>query len=374
MKLEKWVTICLTTFFVLGTSSVTLAKGPRDSGGGTRVQLATGEFALIDLVNFPVEGSKNKPTGGVRVPMTRSLTEWGVAAVSIKDTGLADELRAITAYHRNRSPFLGTLLQKAVDRLQLYVLDFEFGEAVDVDDVFRNSRSAGLTARRIAVYLKGYGAFVSRPGFESLPRPDQIAFLIHESYRHIELTFGLDMSDETLQKLTSATIQTFNNRTSLDSVGFLDGKILGYLAAEIDASNDPVFLRGICQKTAKFGFSSRVCETNVESEDMFTRSDLFAQLSSELLVFRIGIPRSSLSIRPEIEDIEISLDKKVALRRGMGINEIGIKASESVYDLLYPVKLATVARDIDANGLLRSQYRDFARDLIRFMKSQQIVR
>lgn len=81
--------------------------------------------------------------------------------------------------------------------------------------------------KTIAFYSKNFGILISKNDFNQLNTNNQIALIIHESLRHVQIQYNFRMSDVSIQKITAAIVNREpHTGESLDTKEYVDGALL----------------------------------------------------------------------------------------------------------------------------------------------------
>lgn len=214
-------------------------QGGIDTGGGSTAINTRGQKALLDLHNFAPDMVGTPSDPGLRITETTALRHMGMDTTTIQKLGLKDDLLKLVDAQKRKSPILAKRLQDAIQNVKVFIIDREFGEAatkaarptiaVDCSHEAENFNTCrGPEIRETtpsAIYVKDHGFFLSKKEFESLDRTNQKALLLHESLRHVQLTYGINTSELNLQKLTVHILRNAPEKSSLDTEEML-GKSL----------------------------------------------------------------------------------------------------------------------------------------------------
>jgi hypothetical protein len=202
--------------------------GVDSGGGGNLILFKNGDLKLLDFVaNSFTPPSAQLPR--MVIPQTPSLEAWGIDRLDLDKAGFSSAMKAKVAVWEKSSPFVAGILKRAIGTLPVYVVDYEI--LVQDQNYFLPSKARSLDIQGVvtaALYVTDYGLLVSKKYFERLDYENQLGLLLHESLRHVQLTFAYANSSRSLQNLTVALMRGPQPGLgeSLDSPEYLDGDLL----------------------------------------------------------------------------------------------------------------------------------------------------
>lgn len=212
-------------------------QGGVDSGGGNLVLLKSGKLRLLDFYIHSENSSQSNLNSLPAIPIkeTKALRSWGIDALHARSTIYTETIHELLRQLETTSPFAASLISSAIFHMPIYVVNYEL--ALQDNHFYLPNGKLNKDAEKIvtgAIYFKNFGVFVSKKHFDLLSFEDQVGLLIHESLRHLQITHDFHFSDQDLQELTRAIVQSGDTPPTLDSAQFLNGKIRNayYLALD----------------------------------------------------------------------------------------------------------------------------------------------
>jgi hypothetical protein len=203
--------------------------GGVDSGGGNLIKLKTGEYRLLDtyLAKSSRSSSSLTQIPSLKIGHTRALRAWGVDNI-ITNTFTHEQFifERLTLW-QNHSPLTIALLKQALLKLPVYVVDYDLGLSdlrFYLPPDFNVSEVEAIETA--AIYFKDFGVFISRRLFNLLSFEDQMGLILHESLRHVQVSYGLQMSDQLLQELTVSLLRDPRVGEKLELEGDLAEEVL----------------------------------------------------------------------------------------------------------------------------------------------------
>jgi hypothetical protein len=228
-----WLTLILTLLALPLQAQRALAGGDV-SGGGTYVQVPGG-FQLLDLY---LEGAP-RAGAGHRLPDSPALKQVGMDRLFARRPELKVEVMERLHLWRNSSPEIVGLLESALAQAEhsFFYTDHAVAklESYFIPPEREIARERLLAA---AVYHKEIGTVISREAFEASDRRSQVALLIHELLRHVQIRYGLRLSDKSVQALTAKLAARQPAGESLDEAPYLDGPLLEQIRLRREAERE----------------------------------------------------------------------------------------------------------------------------------------
>jgi hypothetical protein len=210
---------CLTIMgFVTGiaSTSIAFARGPGEAGGGGNlVHLGANRFELLDLYIFRAEhpewSSQMLSSVGHQLPSTRALQEIHVERLNNANFPVVDSLKQKLSHPRWKAQGLGELfetIQLALQNAPIFYTEYRIN-ARDKSPWIPPFLRKTLFLENllpVALYAQGWGILVSKSDFEALDDRNQMALLLHEVLRHVQIFYKYDMTDQALQTITAAVV------------------------------------------------------------------------------------------------------------------------------------------------------------------------
>lgn len=208
-------------------------RGGDISGGGAWVA-PDGNRVLLDLYVSRPEIARESGSPGMKLPVSPALESIFIERLNKKEFELVKKAQARLDLWDASSPVVVGLVREALERAPLFYTSYRIGfrdEHYFIPEELESGERVG-SIQTMAYYSKGFGILVSKSDFESLSERDQIALLIHESLRHVQISYGYDLSDRALQNITAAIVlRNPEENESLDGERYLDGELLRVVQA-----------------------------------------------------------------------------------------------------------------------------------------------
>ena len=251
-------------------------NGGVDSGGGSIVLRQDGSPQLLD---FFVHKSVQSRSGlesiqPIKIKSTSALNEWGIDRLDRLD-------RESTIYHaaldklilkaETTSPFMSSLIRNAIFNLPIYVVDYDLG--LKDKHYYLPKAQKNNDIREVvtgAVYFKNFGVFVSKKIFDKLNFEDQVGLLLHESLRHLQITHEYNFTDQELQTITTAIIQSYSKSPNLDSPQVLKGNLRRAYLADLNEKVQNLISEVNCLEGANS--ADQICVEQQYSDDAIIRA------------------------------------------------------------------------------------------------------
>lgn len=212
---------------LVGTPQLSRAGGDI-SGGGTWANLQ-GKKVLLDFYVSRPEVIFESGSPGVELPQSRALEAISIDRLNKAEFEVVKKAHARLDLWEKSSPVVVDLIREALARAPLFYTTYRIGfldQHYFIPDELA-TRDLLDSLKTMAVYSEGFGILVSKADFDSLDERNQIGLLIHESLRHVQISYGLDLSDRALQSITAAIVlHTPEMDETLDSEKYLDGELL----------------------------------------------------------------------------------------------------------------------------------------------------
>lgn len=253
-------------------------RGGIDTGGGTLVLTPSG-LRLLDLVLY-----RGVPTGGEpsdsmvvkALPATRAFNEVGFDRITNSNSAIVQKaLEAVQRWVPN-SRIMGPKILRAVRRVPIYFFDGRFGVTGQRYFVPPNIVLPESQLRLGALYVEKFGTLVSRADFLALPEAHQIALIVHEALRHMQISHEAGFSTETVQRLTAMILNKPAPEETLDQVEFMKGPILAEFLSRAKVTIEVLsYSERMCSRYPKAG--SHFCKiSSVPMREIFKEDLLFS--------------------------------------------------------------------------------------------------
>lgn len=202
--------IAIGLFLFFQYAVIAYGTGPGEAGGGgTIVSNPSGQSELLDLAIF----KKQHP----ELALPRSEKRQVLPAIGLHSfvplARLANDkfpivqsaLKKLELWGA-RPPSIIRALRDALTKAPIFYTNYRIGILDQnhwIPDDLKSSEFL-LSMTTIAYYAKGWGILVSKSDFDALDHLNQVALLIHEALRHVQIHYKLRISNKTLQTLTAA--------------------------------------------------------------------------------------------------------------------------------------------------------------------------
>ena len=192
-----------------------------DTGGGTFVLLPGGERVLLDLyIKDPNLGFMQSASVGQILPVTTAFLNLGIERIAVTHS-LIQKARGLVHSWSDKSPVIMSALDEALSVTPFYYIKYDFG-IHDLNFVMPENLKESFSEASIktaAIYVRGFGALFSKSDFDHSSEIVQIATILHEGLRHVQLGYGYDLSNEDLQEITAMLVlRDPKNSGSLDAL------------------------------------------------------------------------------------------------------------------------------------------------------------
>ncbi len=337
-------------------------EGGIHGGGGNLVLINDGRRMLLDLfvndVNFPFNGSADR----MNIISTEPLMKLGVDRLPNEVFITRLQLNERIDAWRNTSPFFARLIQMAIEKISIYIFKGDIG-FTDENYFIPDEKISEIRAiKTIAYYIEDYGFFLSSNQFESLDLNNQAAVIFHEALRHIQISYHLKLSNETLQILTAALITGPSpDQKSLDEK----------FEREFHIAKDT--LLGSCmlyEILVNKNCANLDLHSNPTLSEILNFSDTLDKMATDLdqLVSDYMIPKTD---RVTAEAVQNKFRQLAAHIRVSGIKNILIDSTDSRIALNKTLNMNAIDRiitDINEFGWMNSHYKKEALKLRKQLK------
>ncbi|RYZ66752.1 MAG: hypothetical protein EOP09_12185, partial [Proteobacteria bacterium] len=202
------------------------SMGGVGSGGGTGYQGGLLDLAIYNQVAF------FDKTPGAQLPDTRSYKKFGFDRLNNRSLPVVQKTLAQLHVWFVSSPEISSRVAEALTSMPIY-----YGARIPQGTplayyIPSDFNISGSELEILGIYIPTLGNFTSREKFEALSEKNQMAYLIHEALRHLQISHGSLMTDESLQQLTAKIMGAPKNpQDTLDRMEYMVGPILDRSAA-----------------------------------------------------------------------------------------------------------------------------------------------
>lgn len=201
------------------------ASGGVDSGGGTFVRKGSC-LVLLDLYLHNRIGFCGGSKAASILPETKAYNEMGFDRLISNEIPLVQKALNQVQKWAPSSPVMAPRIAQALKRLPIYYTSFHIRAEHQNYHLPAHANIAAESLVLGAYYLKGFGVFVEKNTLDQVSEENQIALLVHESLRHLQISLETGMSNEVVQKLTAQIMRAPKTRETLDTNEFMQGPIL----------------------------------------------------------------------------------------------------------------------------------------------------
>jgi len=208
--------------------------GGMDSGGGFAVN-KSGQSILLDLaVANPEFKDQCVAHSSNNIRMGAAGHALGYEKITLKEIPVGHQARSLVKKWNTNSPHLVNLILQAMDSMEWRFSAYKVPEA---QDAYVAPRSVGVPTP-VAFYTKDLGVVVDTAAWNRLCETSKLALVIHESLRHVQLSYEQIPNTEKLQDLT-ATIVLSNPQEArtLESSRFLADALLDRIERQANSGN-----------------------------------------------------------------------------------------------------------------------------------------
>lgn len=216
--MNRFLTVLICVITAYSVTSNAQKRGPGEGGGGGNTITIDGKTELLDIyifrktrANFTMPPSQR----GVTLPSDRALTELHITKLTnpkitndLQNTNLLPvqiALQKIDTLWGSQPPVFIQSLKMALKSSPIYYMNYRFTrkeESYWIPEQLQN-QIPYESIQLIAFYMKDMGMLVSKKDFEALDLFNQVAFVIHESIRQMQYTYGMEISNKDLQEVTA---------------------------------------------------------------------------------------------------------------------------------------------------------------------------
>lgn len=348
--------------------------GVDSGGGGNLILFKNGDLKLLDFVaNSFTPPSALLPR--MVIPKSPSLEAWGIDRLDLDKAGFSSAMKAKVAAWEKSSPFVAGILMRAIGTLPVYVVDYEF--LVQDQNYFLPTQARSSDIQGVAtaaLYVTDYGLLVSKKYFERLDYENQLGLLLHESLRHVQLTFAYANSSRSLQNLTVALMRGPQSGVveSLDSPEYLDGDLLKGLLRQMQIEvlamsaipKGCLIYQKVIKKTCPIHnlVSSQVFDAYNEISEFLQTPDRGS--SDELKDWIYNTSKDLLPLADRLMWTEMTGQIQGTQDAMMSVSKVA--ANTNSLDL--------ISRDFNERGYFWSSYKSEARTIIKNLKKAGILK
>jgi hypothetical protein len=272
LKICLKITALAVAMGIASPCSTAFALGGNISGGGSIVKVQ-GTPVLLDLLFSPSVGPLDGQPGQP-LPKTKAFLTLGFDRLNQGDFAVTKAALERVSIWEKTSPVVTGLLQEALTHARLYYTQYRIGFR-DTHYFIPPAFAAHVNENEfttIAYYAKNFGILVSQPDFDELDFRNQVALVIHESLRHVQIQYGYLMSDASVQKMTAAIVDRDPQPgESLDSRDYADNELLESIERPKRKENELLSLRKkVCE--AAIPYAQQMSGKAIDSYKVVCRS------------------------------------------------------------------------------------------------------
>jgi hypothetical protein len=327
--------------FMLSASA--FAEEGKSVGGGGTIVYKDGNPMLLDLYG----ADKREAKSGYKLPDTKSLEKIHLDTIG-QEHPIFQKALARSREWKESSPTTVRLLEQALGNLQIYYTDYRI--KVKDENRFVPKAAKNLPQRSGAFYFGNLGVIVSKSDFEALDEENQIALLLHESFRHITLDYGFATSDKVVQEMVVRVMTGDSQKDSLDNVAHWDQAMrrVVSLPKAVMTEKEQVHSRFCGQSLQSMSPSFLLKKTHFCSNSLTEQSSADAQE-----IYRAGLAEVNTILTEKGPDLRkkalADLDQLTALSLGMTMNNVHTNTLKLGFA---GVELGDVFSDMNLNGMV----------------------
>ena len=315
------------------------SDGGQGSGGGSFV-LVAGRKQLLDIyVNNGYVGAKS-----YALPRTRALNTLGVEKINGVQSEVLAETQARIDRWASSSPQFIQLLKQALNSAPFYYINLKFN-ILDRNYDLEN-KSTPEVVETGALTIKNFGVAISLPSFEELDSESQVALLIHESIRYVNIIYGFKTSPRALQRLTVLIAQGAPSAAAINSPDILEGGLYN-LVANTGAADAMKAVREFCElKRAATRFvneenattlaAHELCEQMKNSSSLEITSTMASAMARTISAYADLVEPQDTYTQKELGgDSKTAIKKKIdasAMAQAMRLNAIALNMAGLTID------------------------------------------
>lgn len=249
------------------------AEGGVHSGGGTLIKTNQG-IGLLDLYLYNNEAFSSK-TKGQTLKVTKAYQDFGFEFLTDNNTEILNKtLRQIEKWAPS-SPVMARFITTQIKEIPIYYTSYQLGFKDQSAFIPTGANLPNVELSLAAYYIENLGVFIQKPVFDSLSEKNQMALLIHEGLRHAQITWGYQLSNEQLQKLTAEVLREPSTKMTLDKPPYMQKELA---QAAIEFSKEVSTIRDIDALICKL--SAQFC--NLGELSMSSHEEIYLQAISYL--------------------------------------------------------------------------------------------
>jgi hypothetical protein len=187
-------------------------------------------MALLDLVEQDASVLSTHSQSGQIINFGRVGQVLGYEKHAAADFAIYSELKKSIDAWSSSSPTLTQILNTAINGTEWRFSEFNVSPAADryvANEVSQKECEKIIPA---VIYSDDLGALTATSVWNQLDFESQMGLVLHESLRHMQLTYGISVNTKTIQELTAKIIlQNPESGESLDVEKYLGENIFGFM-------------------------------------------------------------------------------------------------------------------------------------------------
>ena len=238
-QLKSLLAICLNFILLLIVSSAYAKSGGAIDGGGGNQLVLQGCPVLLDLYLANPHFDEHNCIPGIQLADTKSLRLINLDKLNSNDSIIIKQAMNSLELWQKSSPVTVGLIKEAIIGAPLYYTNYQIAvkdKHYSIPKEFENQINS-QDLKTIAFYSRDFGVLISMNDFNRLSKKSQIALIIHESLRHVQIQYDFKMSNASIQKIAAAVATRGPAKNeSLDMEEYADGDLLEKI--EIQKKNE----------------------------------------------------------------------------------------------------------------------------------------
>jgi hypothetical protein len=203
-------------------------QGGVDSGSGTYFK-SDQCLGLLDLYLYNQMAFCRINTSASPLPETKAYRKFGLDRLISNNIPLVQKTLNQLQKWASSSPIIAPQIAESLKQLPIYYTSYNIRADQQNYYLPANSNINLVDLQVGAYYIKGFGVFIEKIKFDQVSEENQMALLIHEALRHIQISFASGISNEVVQKLTAKAMMTPDMGETLDTNEFMQGSNLAYV-------------------------------------------------------------------------------------------------------------------------------------------------
>ena len=209
--MTRLLTALISAIMAYSVTSYAQKRGPGEGGGGGSGITINGKTELLDVYIFKKTHTnyQSPPSQkGITLPTTRALSELHLEKLTNEKLVVVQLALKKLEIWGNSAPFFIISLRNALTNAPIFYTDYVYGgkdKNYWIPPALLNQILPD-SIKTLSFYAKNIGILIAKSDFESLDLFNQVALLIHEAIRHLQLQYGFSITNEKLQMITANVV------------------------------------------------------------------------------------------------------------------------------------------------------------------------